>query len=534
VKTVKLEIKNRNSSKSKPRHSKKAGKRFAKQRRQNKNKKQNTAKQSKRLKRINKLKSRNSAKAGKNGKKGRTKRIILTIVGVIVTTGILAGGFWAYKTYSALEESGVNPNPTQTIVNTITQKEPELAKTEDGFTSALAVGIDTRASNPGLRNTDSIIIITLNHNTNEVTMLSLPRDLWVELPTIPGRYSKINSVYNICESQQEGTGMQCLSDVAQRLTNLEIQYHGMIDIAGFVKVIDTLGGVEVDVDNSFTDYMFPTPQNTYETISFQSGLQTMDGETAMKFARSRHAQSSEGSDFARARRQQKVIIAAKQKLLSTETLLDPKKILELMDDLSGSIKVSEITTEDIRAGLNKLEKVDTGSIYSMVLDPMAGNWTLITEDPSAAYILVPKAGAGNWQEVHKFVQAYIDDPAIFDEQPKVYVYNGGLGYTATNQKVIEMKEEYPYLNIVFAGNAALQTYTDTNIYSFSEETKFATLNELQEYFTQEWTDEIPQGLNNPYREDISIIMGAPSPEPGPDDTANETDTNGAESSVETQ
>jgi LCP family protein required for cell wall assembly len=428
---------------------------------------------------------------------------------VVLAGGLAFGGYWVHKTYSTLEDIGIDVSPTETLGTLINKKEPELKKDENNLTSALAVGIDTRDSNPGLRNTDSIIVITLNHDTDEVTMLSLPRDLWVEKPNNPGYYAKINSVYSTCENIQEGTGMDCLVDTAQEITGLKIQYHGMIDIGGFVKVIDTLGGVEVDVENSFTDYMFPTPQNTYETISFQSGLQQMDGERAMKFARSRHAQSVEGSDFARARRQQKVIIAAKRKLLSTETLLDPKKISQLMDDLGGSVKISGIdSTNDIQAGLNKLQKIEQGGIYSMVLDPMAGNWSLITEAESS-YALIPQAGLGNWTVINEFVQDYIDKPAIYDEQAKIYVYNGGLGYSATNQEVIELQESYPFLNIVFGGNVLPQTYTGTNIYSFSQENKYATLSALENYFDAEWSEEIPDGVTAPYAEDIKIILGSP-------------------------
>ncbi len=480
MKTVKLDLKNNNGKSSKRR----------KLKRDRRTQKKDV---------LNKLR--------KNRKPKKFKKYILITLGVILLAGLSWGGFWVYKTYSALQRSGVNPNPTATIVNTITKKEPELIKDENNLTSALAVGIDTRDSNPGLKNTDSIIIMTLNHETDEVTMLSLPRDLWVENPGSPGHYTKINAVYNLCESYEEGSGMGCLVETAETITGLNIQYYGMIDIAGFVEVIDTIGGIEVDVDNAFTDYMFPTPQNTYETISFEAGPQHMDGETAMKFARSRHAQSVEGSDFARARRQQKVIIAAKQKLLSTETLLDPSKILQLMEDLSDSIKVSDIGTEDIRAGLKQLEKIDKGSIYSMVLDPMAGNWTLIHEDPSSAYILVPKAGVNNWTQIHEFVSSYVESPALYSEQASIYVYNGGLGYGAANQKVIELKEKYPFLNITFGGNIVPQTYEGVNILSFSQEKKFATLNSLEDFFDQKWTDEPPEGARNPYGEDITIILG---------------------------
>jgi len=443
-------------------------------------------------------------------KNKKTPKKILIIILLIAVSGL---GFWGYKTYSSLIRSGINLNPTTTIFNTIAQKDPELAKDENDLTSVLIVGIDTRPSDPGLQNTDSIIVMTINHKTKAVTMISLPRDLWVENPNYPGYFTKINAIYNLCEANVEGEGMQCLVDVAETVTNLNIQYHGMIDIGGAVEIIDILGGVDVDVENSFTDYMFPTPQHSYETISFEQGMQHMDGETAMKFARSRHALSFEGSDFARARRQQRIIIAAKEKLLSMETLMNPVKILNIMDELSDSIKVSDITTEDIRAGLLLAQKIEKGSIYTMVLDPMSGNWTLITEDPSDAYVLFPKAGAGNWENIHEFVSSYISVPALYSENSRVYVYNGGLGYNETYLEFNSLAEKYPYLNLTFGGNTYPLTYEGTTIISFSEADKFATLNELKDYFDADWTNDPPEGSANPYAEDIVIILGTPIIEP---------------------
>lgn len=461
-------------------------------------------------KRQSSLKSKRFAKTvnsqkTKAGKKKNAKWILTVIL--IGAIGIL--GFVGYKTYCKLVESGINLNPAATIFNTIANNNPELDKDENDLTSILIVGIDTRPSDPGLQNTDSIIVMTINHKTKEVTMISLPRDLWVESPIYPGYFTKINAIYNICEADNKGDGLQCLADVAETVTNLNIQYYGMIDLGGAVQIVDVLEGIDVDVENSFTDYMFPTPQNTYETISFEEGIQHMDGETAIKFARSRHAQSSEGSDFARARRQQRVIIAAKEKLLSMETLMDPIKILDLVDELSDSIKMSDITTEDIRAGLTLSQKIDKGSIYTMVLDPMAGNWNLLAEDPSAAYVLFPKAGEGNWEEIHTFISSYINSPALYSENARIYVYNGGLGYNETYVEFTSLVEKYPHLNLTFGGNTYPLTYEGTAIIGFSEDDKFATLNELEDYFDADWTNDPPEGSTNPYAEDVVIILGIP-------------------------
>ncbi|MBN2100937.1 LCP family protein [Candidatus Dojkabacteria bacterium] len=448
--------------------------------------------------------------SSKNSRKKTIKWIILALVTIILGVG----GYYGYRTYSALRKSGIDPNPAGTIKNFITNEDPELKKGPNNMTSVLLIGIDTRPTQQGLQNTDTIMIITLNHNTDEVTMLSIPRDTWVAHPNYPSYHSRINAIYSLCENEEKGTGLACLVDVVQSVTNIDMQYYGMIDIAGFVEIIDLMGGVDVEVENAFTDYMFPNPQDSgYITVSFDEGMQHMDGDTAMKFARSRHAQSTEGSDFARARRQQKIIMATKEKALSSETLTDPGKILEIIEELSDSIKVSDIKLDDIHAALIAAKKVDEDSMYSMVLDPMAGNWTLLGEDPSAAYVLYPKAGIDNWSEVHKFVDSYIKNPALYSEKATIYVFNGGIGYYPAQTKYTELVQKYPYLNIKFGGNKPVQTYTGTSIVSFSDKKKIATLEALEEFFGTETLENVPQGTTNPYAEDIEIILGQPETQP---------------------
>jgi len=120
--------------------------------------------------------------------------------------------------------------------------------------------------------------------------------------------------------------------------DIPIHYYIRIDFSGFEKIIDEVGGIKVHVDNSFTDYQFPTDDHKYQVISFEEGLQTMDGSTALNFARSRHGNNGEGSDFARAQRQQKVIQALKDRLLSYNTMLSPLKINGLLKDVSENLR----------------------------------------------------------------------------------------------------------------------------------------------------------------------------------------------------
>src|SRR5690606_13980241 len=229
---------------------------------------------------------------------------------------------------------------------------PELHK-DGGKTNVLLLGIDKRAdedysyrgpdgiiSKNSFR-TDTIIVASYNYDTEKVTMLSIPRDLWVEVPAfgdVQRQSMKINGVYAIGDVYNyPGGGQALLSKVISDLFDVPIHYSARIDFEGFRKAIDSVGGIDLVVKNSFTDYQYPIegkedawPISTrYKVLSFESGLQHMDGQTALEFARNRHASGIEGTDFARADRQQLVITAFKEKIFAPETIKSPDALLKL-------------------------------------------------------------------------------------------------------------------------------------------------------------------------------------------------------------
>ncbi|MFH1547494.1 MAG: LCP family protein [bacterium] len=433
-------------------------------------------------------------------KKKVRKIVILSIIALL----LCAGGYFLLRVLGIISGTGLNINPFQLL----SKEEPELKKDEQGRTNMLFVGIDTSPSSPGLRNTDTIIVASFNHNTNEALLMSIPRDMWVQHPYNKTYHSKINAVYNSCENQDEGTGLGCLADVTEEVTNLDIHYSAMLDISGLIEVVDIVGGVEVNVENGFTDYMFPQG-NGYTIVSFESGLQKMDGQAAMEYARSRHSQGPEGSDFARARRQQNLIKAIITKMMSMETYMNPAKILEIAEQVGDNVKFEDINLEDIKAGINIAKDFNFEDVYSVVLDPSIGDWSIITEDPSDAYILLPELGIDKWDDLHKFVTAYIDFPGMYDERPKIYIYNGGLGNDETLEEVDSLMDKYPYIDIVFAGNSSNQDYVGNNIISFSEETKYKSIVQLEKFFKTKYSADENTDFTPVYGEDLAVILGAP-------------------------
>ncbi len=440
-------------------------------------------------------------------RKGKIFKILLAIFLIIITSTIF---YFLYKGYKATKEFGFQFTPGQIIEN---KKEPELQKDSTGkYTNVLIVGIDTR-ENTQLLNTDVIIVGSYNHETKDIVMISVPRDFHAQTDLDKVWFNKINSVYMVNEQKLEGSGLPVLEQVVEGITGLEIQYHAMINFNGFIELIDAVGGIYVNVENSFTDYMYPLGYG-YQTVSFEAGPQLMDGDTALKYARSRHSQQNgEGSDYARARRQQKIIDALKDAILSSETLLNPTKLMAMFSSVQNNVKVSEFTLEDIQAGVNILKNMEedtTSSTYSFVLDPTIGNYSLIGTDvvKNAGYAIAPKEGLGQYTKIKEFIQLSLNNPPLYSENPSIYIYNTGLGYQETYTKANELREHFKYLNIRFMGTK----YSDKQgiyIYSNKEGEYSSSVSTLASYLKIEnitKPEYITTRLNN---EDISLLFGKP-------------------------
>src|SRR3989344_4270358 len=169
---------------------------------------------------------------------------------------------------------------------------------------------------------DSIIVVNYNLKTHKLLTISLPRDIWSD--TLK---DKINTAYAYGEAKQKNGGLKLAKAEVSAVIGIPIQYSAVVDFAEFKEMVDFLGGIDVDIERSFTDNQFPVlgRENDqcgddqefkcrYETVSFQKGKTHMDGSTVLKYVRSRHAAGVEGSDFARNKRQQKVLSAVKKEL----------------------------------------------------------------------------------------------------------------------------------------------------------------------------------------------------------------------------
>lgn len=278
--------------------------------------------------------------------------------------------------------------------------------------------------------TDTMMLGSFDFSKNTVSLVSVPRDLWIEIPTrgYDGYSGKINSAYSVGLDQKnypyklpqfsgpEGGGNMSKYVVSQAF-GIPVDYFVSIDFEGFKNVVDTLGGVQINVENSFTDYMFPSSQKNadgpicsasgpnaetsacrYRQLHFDKGLQYMDGERALEYVRSRHALGPEGSDFARSKRQQNLIAAIQEKALSWNVA---SKIFELLDDIQGHFQ-TDLSIAEIKDLVDYAKNIDLSSAKRVSITD--GSLLVGSTLEDGQWVLMPSSGIDDFREVRDYIR----------------------------------------------------------------------------------------------------------------------------------
>jgi len=249
----------------------------------------------------------------------------------------------------------------------------------------LLIGSDKR---PGASyRTDTLVLAILWPKDGQVSMISIPRDLWVYIPTIG--MQRINTAYQSGEIYgYAGGGAGLLKDTIAYNLGIRIDHTAMVEFDGFRRIVDTLGGMDVPVSCAYTDWRLIDPtydpynEDNWQLYTVDSGIDHMDGDLALWYARSR----SKSSDFDRGRRQQEVLRSLFNRALQTDTL---SRVPQLYNDLSSTI-VTDLGLADLaKLALYapKLTNADIRSFY--IRPPYVESWTTA----GGAYVLLPQEPA---------------------------------------------------------------------------------------------------------------------------------------------
>ncbi len=273
-------------------------------------------------------------------------------------------------------EATVQAGGESDIVPTLALPLPTAIPELEDPVNILLLGTDARPGETVSR-TDAIILMHLNPRENRVSMLSVPRDLWVDIPGYG--HNKINAAYAIGEQRIGiGYGPALVKETVSQLVGVPVHHFVLINFDGFEKVVDTLGGISIDVPREIVDPRYPVDEYAGDTrtmrVSFAAGPQDMDGHTALIYARTRHADS----DFGRNQRQQQVLLAIFNRIRDQGLLSQITRI----DDYTNALR-DYIRTDIPRSQMVRLARVgtrlDAANIQRYAID---SKMIVVLDDPN--------------------------------------------------------------------------------------------------------------------------------------------------------
>jgi LCP family protein required for cell wall assembly len=418
--------------------------------------------------------------------KSKARRIIKWTLIVLLTIGVLVGGYLAVKTFLA------SNSIFQGSIFDIVRNEP-LKEDENGRSNFVIFGTaedDEGGTHAGATLTDSIMVLSLDQDNKDVYMMSIPRDLWVEYGDIcsVGFQGKINAAY-FCgsnEGKDEAAGAKAMQAQAEKITGLDIQYYVHLNFTAVVKAVDAVGGVDVKIETpdprGILDRNFDWKCNyTCYYVNYKQGeVAHLDGEKALALARARNAQGGyglPGGNFDREKNQQKIVKALREKALSAGTLTNLGAVTGLIDALGQNLRTN-IETKEIRTLMDIGQNTNNDNIISLSLVE-EGNQLVTTGMYNGQSIVRPVAGLLQYSAIKEYIHENVTAEPFVREEPHVSVMNGSQ--TAGVAQIEADKLEDMGFVIDVVGNAPEGTYGRIEIYQVGKD-KPKTAAKLQELY----------------------------------------------------
>jgi len=272
----------------------------------------------------------------------------------------------------------------------------------------------------------------LNHSDKKVAMVSIPRDL--KITYSGGTINKINYAYTAGyekekdKNKKNEAGIKSAEETVTKVIGVPIHYYISLDFIGFKELVDALGGVTVNVAKDLSDPYYPKDYLTsngsyvktdaYSPLYIKAGKQNMNGELALKYARSRETTS----DFDRARRQQEILFAVKEKALSLGVLANPKRVSDMISSVGNHVK-TDLGLSEIKELVETISSLEQSSMINKVIDNNAKDGLLVSTS-EGGYYLVPKAGVNNYSQIQALVKGIFSADSGQSSVDSIQVYNG--------------------------------------------------------------------------------------------------------------
>jgi LCP family protein required for cell wall assembly len=337
----------------------------------------------------------------RHGRQKRRGGVVLPAVAGVLTMALLLGGGYAAYAYGSLS-NGV------TKINAITGSTATKDDVDGQAQNILLVGDDHRPDNAtpeemaelstesdgGATNTDTMIVLHINEDGSQATMISFPRDSYVDIPGV-GK-GKLNSAFYFGTLNGGGDtgGAKLLIKTIQNLSGLTIDHYVRVSLLGFYQVVKELGPVDVCLNNAVND--------PYSGVNLPKGKSTLDAKQALSFVRQRHGLPN--GDLDRNVRQQYFLSQEARKVLSAGTLLNPIKMGNILKAVGGSIQ----TDTDLVNLATQMRNLRPGNIQSATI-PTLGTPTITVNGSPLSIVEVDTVG------LPAFVQGLVGEPAEYSK-----------------------------------------------------------------------------------------------------------------------
>ena len=318
----------------------------------------------------------------------KTKKRIKWTVFILAILILIIPVFYMFKTGLAFSKILTIKNISWEKIfgNKLPSTEYTPTKDEDRV-NFLLLGIRGEGDPNGGLLTDGIMLISLKKSTGQVALISIPRDLYLQMPGEVS-YAKVNDAYAVGLEKYKN-GLDYAKKTIAYVSGQYIDYTAVINFDAFKDIIDLLGGVTIHLDTRFVEdkqWWCDASGENCQPFIVEAGDQTLNGENALIYARSRFS----SNDFDRARRQQQILVALKDKVLSLGILSDPIKIGGIIDILSKNVK-TDVGPWEIPQLLDLMKNAKTDSIIKKVFENTPEGLLYDTKI-NKIYVLLPTAG----------------------------------------------------------------------------------------------------------------------------------------------
>jgi LCP family protein required for cell wall assembly len=390
--------------------------------------------------------------------------------------------------------------PENTPVTAVPSAVPRI-KQEDDVKNILLIGSDKADSNGGYRS-DTMIIVSVNKTANTATMLSIPRDLYVFIPKAKRVMGRINSVINVALGSPDGP-VPLLEQTILYNLGIPIHYYARVDFDSFRNIVNTLGGVDIPVTCSYQDWRLKDPsldpqvEENWELYTLDAGIQHLDGDTALWYARGRQVgRLGSGSDFDRHRRQQEVLRAMFHRAREQNLLPQiPALYQQFIDSVETDMTLGDIL-QFAQLGL-ALDELNIRS-YS-IRAPYVTGW--VTPNDSAQVLLpVP-------DEFQKYIQRVMTaggSNRISQTPYSVEIWNGTNWDQADDLAAYRLSLDGLRVSI---GSPDRTDYTTTTIIDYTTSSKGSPIADLKKQLHVSDANVVAQpDANSPVQ--FRVILGA--------------------------